>query len=352
MYDMLYILHCCFQQRDILRIMASISASTQTAAGVKGNILDFNEDGKVNMVDITSWSLIVIFSIVFISTTGVFSHHLFLVLSGDEDLEAIAQYSYPLTSLCGTLVTLVYGLSFLDASGLSDSFSEEKPRLKFFDFDMDGKFDKVDLLCVFAGGIHAVVLVADAWLWVHGAVSTEQVVDLISASTRLILLFLAESYAAHENGSGKKRSGWRFLFDINHDGVFQFVDLLALICNSIYISALAISWSSLLWQPFGKGEVWVMVQLTGQVNFLLVGGIAAVYLSKKPVSRSTEQVLCAFSLLFLVLLLRTLAEMYWQSVNFAGVTRLGNGMVLGVTQLVMGTIVVQRKAVKNSSKSA
>lgn len=196
--------------------------------------------------------------------------------------------------------------------------------------------------------MHVAVLLVDVALFMNGYMVTSDIVDLIAANTRLIILFLSSSYAAHE-GDPRKKSGWRFLFDINHDDMFQLVDSLAMICMVLYFVSVVYAFVELVFLPIASSDVWSLISLTGQLNFILISSFAIVYLSKRKMSLVTERLLCLFSVFYVVLLLRTVREIYTieTALTFKAISALANGMVLGVTQLVMGSFMMHNQINKS-----
>ena len=94
---------------------------------------------------------------------------------------------------------------------------------------------------------------------------------------------------------------------------------------------------------WGESDVNMLIQYTEQLNDWVVGAFASVYFTKARLDSSAEKVLCGFSFFFLVVLLRAILEMYMQDISFAGLTRLENGMVSGITQLVIGSLLVHQQ---------
>mmetsp|Transcript_8514 Transcript_8514/g.12711 ORF Transcript_8514/g.12711 Transcript_8514/m.12711 type:complete len:333 (+) Transcript_8514:87-1085(+) len=306
--------------------------------------MDLSGDGKVNIVDFTAWLLTFIFLSLSLAAVSVFAYHLYYMIVGKEPLQNLIEYTIPLTQVTGTLVTLVYSVAFMYNTGQSSGTSQKG---LFFDFDKDGKINIVDRLCAFIGVTHSVIIIVDIVLWYNNFMDVSNVVDCIAATTRLIILFLTKSYLAHEMDPRKKPGYW-FIFDINHDGLFQLMDLLAMICNVTYISAVIYSYICLVFLPLSESDVWSLINLTSQLNFVLVAAFATVYLSKQPMSRRTERALGAFAAFYLLLLLRTVAEMYMMDETFKVITKLANGVVLGVTQLIMGSFLVHNKLQYNA----
>lgn len=312
----------------------------------QSKLLDISGDGKVDIVDITAVLLISLFSFLVLATLAIFSRHLYQVYTDNEKVSNMVSYATPLSHITGTLSSLVYAMAFMYTANQSQS---TKLRVAFFDFDKDGVIGLVDRLCCLTGIAHSIVIIVDVVLWLSGSFSTGDVVEFISSMTRVIVLFLTNSYSSHMENV-RRKSGWLFLLDFNHDGEFQLADGLAMLCMVSYTFAVLYAWKCLVFQPFAESDVNLLIHLSSQLNFVLVSGIATLYLSpkKRSFETSATKALCAFAAFYLVLLFRTVVEMYFEENAFEVMARLANGIALGVTQLVMGAYLI-RSHTSNSS---
>jgi hypothetical protein len=313
----------------------------------KNKLFDVSGDGKVDIVDIAAVVLISLFSFLVMATLAIFGRHLYQVCDDKERVSSMISYAIPLSHITGTLASLVYAMSFMDTTSKS-KFT--KLRIAFFDFDKDGQVGMVDRLCCFTGIAHSIVIVVDIVLWLTGSLGTREVVEFVSSLTRVIVLFLTKSYSSHVEDP-RRQSGWRFLLDFNHDGEFQLADGLAMVCMVTYTFAAAYAWQSLVFPPFAESDVNLLIQLSSQLNFVLVSGFAAVYLAPRRPSAETSatKALCVFAVFYLVLLFRTIAEMYFEENAFEVMARLANGIAVGVTQLVMGAYVIRSHGPSSAS---
>jgi hypothetical protein len=306
--------------------------------------MDLGGDGKVTVVDFVAWQLLIVFGGVSVAALYVFAGRLYMMMKGTST-ENIATYSIPLSQVMGTLVTLVYSFAFMYSSkeaSVDTSGSKNRRKIfSFLDINKDGSLSATDWLCCLTGVTHVLILLVNVYLFYDGHMGTADIVTLIATNTRLIILFLTNSFLAHISDP-KKKSGWRFIYDINHDNTFQLVDLLAMICNIFYFLAVVYCYVDLVFLPLGTSDVWSLISLTGQLNFILISAFASVYLSNKSMSSQVEMMLGLFSISYMILLLRTVGEMTTvpSEKSFTVITSLANNMVLGVTQLVMGSYVV------------
>jgi hypothetical protein len=212
----------------------------------------------------------------------------------------------------------------------------------FFDFDQDGKVGLLDKICSLVGVIHACAIIANIALWMNGFMNSVEISDFVAANTRLIVLLLTKSYLVFDRDP-TKTTWWQFFVDVNHDGVVQLIDVLAVFFNIVYSLSVSFSLIDLIFRPLGSSNPFALIQLTSQLNLVLISAFAAVHLSKGRISQAKRRFITLFSITFIILLTRTLLEMYWVPDIFKAVVRLANGLVLGVTQLVLGTFLVQNK---------
>ncbi|CAE7425592.1 unnamed protein product [Symbiodinium microadriaticum] len=322
------------------------------------NMVDIGGDGKVNAADLVAWMLLIVFCGLFLASFRELLKHLYNRVLG-ENTENLIEYTSPLAQVMGTLVTVVYSFGFAFSSqqscaainrpGSGAEYRHLQKLSNFLDVNKDGRVGVMDWLCCVTGLIHIIILLVDVVLFAEGHVATADVVDLIASNTRVMILFMSSSFSAHQK-AGKGKSGWRFLFDINHDGIFQLMDSLAMICTVLYFVAVTYSYNDLVFRPLGGSHVWPLISLTSQLNFILVTAFALVYLSKNTLSVTTERIMCFYALGYLVLLLRTVGEIYTleSEVTFRAISTLANGMVLGVTQLVIGSYMMMHTSLGKS----
>lgn len=304
-------------------------------------IVDLGGDGRVTVVDFVAWQLLIVFCGVSGAALYVFADRLLTNAFGTST-EKIATYSIPLSQVMGTLATLVYTFAFMySATEVCTDGKSSWSFSTFLDINKDGSLSISDWMCCLTGITHVSLVLVNVYLFFDGNLRTAEVVTLITANTRLIILFLSNSFMAHMSDQ-KKKSGWRFIFDIYHDDAFQLVDLLAMICTIIFVAAGAFCYSELVFRPVGQSDVVSLISLTGQCNLILISAFARVYLSKGDMSAKVEVSLSVYAVIYMVLLLRTVGEMSTVPAEdtFSVITSLANKMVLGVTQLVMGSYVV------------
>jgi hypothetical protein len=149
----------------------------------------------------------------------------------------------------------------------------------------------------------------------------------------------------------------RFLrvVDINKDGIFQFVDLLAAICIIIFCLSASYCWGHfVIFSQIGLSDVNCLIELTKSFSIILLGTFAAVYLSKRSMSPSLERNLGLFSLILLVILVRTVAETLtlpgFQTYKFF--MKLAKGLVKGITQLMLGMYILRCNHKSNAASTA
>ena len=323
------------------------------------SLVDIGGDGKIGIVDLVAWMLLLVFCGLFLGSLREFAKHLYNRVMG-QNTESLIEYTSPLAQVMGTLVTVVYSFGFAYSSNQitpnssgpgGEVINKHLQKLnEFLDINKDGRVGVMDWLCSVTGIIHIVILLVDVVLFIQGYVTTSDVVDLIASNTRVMILFLSSSYAAHQRDPSR-RNGWRFLFDINHDGVFQLMDSLAMICTVLFAAAVCYAYYDLVWTPLGTSHLWSLISLTSQLNFILVTAFALVYLSKNALSPSTERVMCIYAIFYLVLLLRTIGEIYTlkSEETFQAISTLANGLVLGVTQLVIGSYMMTHTQLDKAS---
>ena len=305
--------------------------------------MDLGGDGKVTVVDFVAWQLLIVFGGVSVAALYVFADRLLLTIYG-KSTEYISTYSIPLSQVMGTLVTLVYTFAFMYSSKEASVTASKRKILKIFSFldvNKDGRLTATDWLCCLTGVTHAAILLVNVYLFFTGHLTTPDVVALIAANTSLIIIFLSNSFLAHMT-EPEKKSNWRFFFNIHHDNAFHLVDMLAILCNVAFFSAVTYCFIILVFQPLGHSDVWSLIALTGQMNFILISAFASAYLSNGNMSMRVELALSVYAVIYMVLLLRTVWEMSTVPTEstFNVITSLANNMVLGVTQLVMGSYVV------------
>jgi hypothetical protein len=307
--------------------------------------MDLGGDGKVTVVDFVAWQLLIVFGGVSVAALYVFADRLYMTMKGTST-ENIANYSIPLSQVMGTLVTLVYTFAFMYSSkesitSTAASKSSTLPTLSFLDVNKDGRLTATDWLCCLTGITHITILLINVYLFYNGHLVIADVVTLVAANTSLIIIFMTNSFLAHMSDVEKK-SNWRFIFNIHHDNAFHLVDILALFCNIFYFSAVAYCFIDLVFRPLGHSDVWSLIALTGQLNFILISAFASAFLSNGVMSMRVELALSIYAVVCMILLLRTVGEMSTVPAEstFNVISSLANKMVLGVTQLVMGSYVV------------
>jgi hypothetical protein len=317
------------------------------------SMIDLSQDGEINIIDITLWILASLFAIL---------SCLLLILGGQECYFALfhpaahevenhhfvklIKYIVTLTQIFGTFGTLIYSIAFLKnpkGGGDTPQHSQTKRINGFFDFDKDGKVGVIDLLCTAIGTIHSLLIFFNGLLWYLGYFAPSDIVDFVAANTRVIILILTQSYFAIQRDP-TKYSRWRFYIDVNHDGVVELVDIFAVIFNTSYLIAMAYSFYIFMIAPIGQADLGGFIQLTSQLNFVLISAFASVYLSKQMISVTRRRILEFLSLCFLIFLARTLVEIMISDELFKAVSKLLNGLVVGITQLFLGIFMMQTQS--------
>lgn len=329
-------------------------------------IIDLGGDGKIDFIDISLWFMTITFSLLlFYSLYLTLFECYFTFIIKLKLLLNLSKYFIPLTQIFGTLVTLVYSIAFMfssnsslnsslnssssSTSSTSTSKSNDNFINNFFDFDKDGKIGLVDILCTVTSTIHAGLIIFDMFLWYGGYFTINDVVDFIAADTRLIVLLLTKSYLAYHRDP-TKYTRLMFFFDVNHDGSVDYVDLVAFSFNISYILTVIYAYFYLTFSPIGQSDVNNLIVLTSQLHLVLISAFASVYLSKLFITAEKKRILEITSLLFLILLIRTLIEMSTNSDVFKVVVKLANGLVLGVTQLCLGSYLVHVQQPNSNKK--
>jgi hypothetical protein len=304
-----------------------------------------NQDGQIGLIDISLWALAFVFSSLSFLLLVLGGMECYLAYYFQENLQNLIKFVVPLTQIFGTFGTLVYSVAFM--------FSMNCPCQNngFFDFDRDGKIGLVDILCTFTGIVHTLLIALNGLLWSLGYYSPSDVVDFIATNTRVVILILTKSYLAIQRDSSKY-SPWRFFLDVNHDGVLEFVDILACIFNTSYFTAVVYAFIVLMVSPLGQGDLNAFIQLTCQVNFVLISAFASVYLSNQIISTGRRRVLEVAALFVLVLLARTVIEILIGGGElFKPIAKLLNGLVYGVTQLFLGIFMMQTQSEARSKRT-
>jgi uncharacterized membrane protein YgdD (TMEM256/DUF423 family) len=328
------------------------------------SILDVNMDGEVNFVEVFVMAVMMIFLGIYIWSTFIFLNQILLILIGtDTQKSSISMFVSPLAEVSGTLVTIVYSVAFTNKADESATRAVQPETLSFFDFDKDGKVGLVDSFCCFVGSLHALVMTISYLLWMYDRVPVSELVQLVSCSSRLILLFVTKSHLTgpefyhYKQKSADSTIKTRFLrvVDINKDGIFQFVDLLAAICIIIFCLSASYCWGHfVIFSQIGLSDVNCLIELTKSFNIILLGTFAAVYLSKRSMSPSLERNLGLFSLILLVILVRTVAETMmlpgFQTYKFF--MKLAKGLVKGITQLMLGMYILRGNHKSNAANTA
>jgi hypothetical protein len=335
------------------------------------SMIDLGQDGEINIIDITLWilgSLFTLLSCLLLILGGQECYFALLRSTANEThgnhFVKLIKYIVTLTQIFGTFGTLIYSIAFLknpkDVRGneTTEGSHESSPPQQqttsansngFFDFDKDGKIGLIDLLCTATGTIHSILIFLNGLLWYLGYLTPSDIVDFVAANTRVIILILTQSYfAIHRDPT--KYSRWRFYVDVNHDGVVELVDVFAVIFNTSYLIAMTSSFYIFMMAPIGQADLGGFIQLTSQLNFVLISAFASVYLSKKMISVTRRRILEFVSLCFLALLARTLVEILISDELFKGVSKLLNGLVLGVTQLLLGIFMTQTQTNVNGKQ--
>lgn len=321
------------------------------------SLVDLSQDGEVNIIDITLWilaSLFALLSCLLLLLGGQECYYAFYHMTAlhetneNHSFVKLIKYVVTLTQIFGTFGTLIYSIAFLNSKGDHDGNAEsssvqQRTFIGFFDFDKDGKVGFIDLLCTAIGTIHSLLIFFNGLLWYLGYFTPTDIVDFVAANTRVIILILTRSYFAIQRDSSKY-SRWRFFIDVNHDGVVELVDIFAVIFNTSYLIAMAYSFYIFITSPIGQADLGGFIQLTSQLNFVLISAFASVYLSKQIISVTRRRILEFFSLCFLIFLARTVVEIMISDDLFKAVSKLLNGLVLGITQLFMGIFMMQTQS--------
>lgn len=234
-------------------------------------LIDFGNDTSI--VDIVCWSITIVFSILFIIISLTFLDEVKLSISGKGNWALIATLAPSFTQISSTFVTLIYSYAFFIASNNKNIYikNEDKGNESiaiFFDFSGDGKIGFKDILCCVTGIVNVISLVINIILWYYNYIDLMQVVSLIGAVNRVIVLFLTKSYLGsnEQKNYEKSFSSFMYFIDINHDGEFQLVDVMATIINLVYWSSVFYSWIMIIFSPVGTTNVNIFISLTSHLT--------------------------------------------------------------------------------------
>lgn len=298
-------------------------------------------------VVITSYVVGIIFVCAYLVSLCMFFNSTGTAMFDLHKLAPLKGLCITLTALTSTFSTLIYTHCIFLSGGKEKQSDEAEEKitpktrnwrlylLYFIDVTGDGKVDGEDLLCILAALNSLLVVTVDCVLWFNGILLISEKVSVVNGMHRVIIVFLTKSFLVHKSSHLAKPTH-RYL---------NLIDILAIVFQGIFWMLASHTWYQLIFvYPWDGPKHADLVSLCSSMTGIFMTIVMTSLTSSKQISQLKRTLISVFSLMYVALVLKTVANIYLNNAPFNDeIAKFGKELVVPVTTTLTSILLLKDK---------